>query len=266
MSRSPGALLARVTLDDGEVWSEARRTARGFVIDWKRAARLRMARDGSGARLLPRRGAPKISVRVLRGIARALAGSLRGRESLHATGLVAPGGRAAVALLGESGAGKSTLAACLLRRGWRLLADDALPIEVRGKGVIARSGSGCLKLTATSHRGAGRLPAVFDPNFEKWILRRPAAAPRGVPLRAVVRLRRSRGGGVRFAVCGGSEAALLLHASFYNQILRSSAVLRRQFDLAAAAATRVPIWTMRYPDGFASLRRAAEGLECRLGA
>ena len=54
---------------------------------------------------------------------------------LHATGVVLDG--AAVLLTGPSGAGKSDLALRLIDRGWRLLADDQVRLEVADGALFA---------------------------------------------------------------------------------------------------------------------------------
>lgn len=60
----------------------------------------------------------------------------RGRYFLHASGAVDPQGRAWL-LSGDSGCGKSTLAYALARRGWEILGDDGVPIEIVGSTVVA---------------------------------------------------------------------------------------------------------------------------------
>jgi hypothetical protein len=59
----------------------------------------------------------------------------RGREVLHASGVLGPAG--VVALCAVSETGKSTLAFGLSRRGFPLWADDAVAFEARPDGVLA---------------------------------------------------------------------------------------------------------------------------------
>lgn len=68
----------------------------------------------------------------------------RGLIPLHA-GCVEVDGRA-VAFTGMSGAGKSTLAAAFLRRGFRILADDILVVELDGNATLARAAFPRIKL------------------------------------------------------------------------------------------------------------------------
>jgi hypothetical protein len=64
---------------------------------------------------------------IVAGPALVLALALRGTWSLHAS--AASLGERTFAFLGESGQGKSTLAAYLSGAGWRLVADDILPVR-----------------------------------------------------------------------------------------------------------------------------------------
>lgn len=61
---------------------------------------------------------------------------LRGSLVLHASAVVTSAG--AIGFLGASGAGKSTLATLLALSGWPLLSDDALVLDVRPEGLVAR--------------------------------------------------------------------------------------------------------------------------------
>jgi hypothetical protein len=77
--------------------------------------------------------------RVLLGKVLPSVGVLLGNETLHAAAVRAPDG--AVAIMAPSGAGKSTLALELMRRGWPLLADDALALTRGQDGVRAHAGT-----------------------------------------------------------------------------------------------------------------------------
>lgn len=62
--------------------------------------------------------------------------TLRRRFNLHATLVVSPAGEA-VAILGDSTAGKSTTTIALVRRGWRLAADDIVEVVPGPDGLTA---------------------------------------------------------------------------------------------------------------------------------
>jgi hypothetical protein len=59
---------------------------------------------------------------------------LRGGFGASAAALAGPDG--AVVVMGRTVSGKSTLAAALMKRGWRLIADDAAPLVVEPDGTV----------------------------------------------------------------------------------------------------------------------------------
>jgi len=67
----------------------------------------------------------------------------RGLFPLHASAIATESG--AVLFMGGSGSGKSTMAAALVRRGYRLLADDICAIDTRGVPTVM-PGNPCLML------------------------------------------------------------------------------------------------------------------------
>ncbi|MGH7664505.1 MAG: hypothetical protein ACRENI_09465 [Gemmatimonadaceae bacterium] len=108
---------------------ETRLTHRDAACDlWVRNDRLAAGRGYAAAPATARRELAHVgAILRLRG---------RGRYHLHASGAVAPEGRAWL-LAGDSGAGKSTLAYSLARAGWRVLGDDTVILEMSGRGLIA---------------------------------------------------------------------------------------------------------------------------------
>ena len=104
----------------GELWVRTDRLVRGAGYETAlRQSRRELARTGAILRL--RR---------------------RGRYHVHASGVVSPTGRV-VLFTGVSGSGKSTMAYALARRGWRLLGDDSVIIEIEPDATdphAARSG------------------------------------------------------------------------------------------------------------------------------
>lgn len=85
-----------------------------------------------GGRLIRGRGYGSASASARRDLAR-VGAIVRLREQmrylLHASGAVDPLGRAWL-LSGDSGSGKSTLAYALARRGWTILGDDGVVVEI----------------------------------------------------------------------------------------------------------------------------------------
>jgi len=85
----------------------------------------------------------------------ALAAHADGHLTLHA-GAVSVGGRA-IALVGPKHAGKSTLALALVRKGARLLTDDALVVRLRGGTAWVAPGVQRIRLWEDTARALGTL-------------------------------------------------------------------------------------------------------------
>lgn len=204
----------------------------GELVEWLGAGRARSEPAADSRRLELAVGAPL-----------ALALALRGTVLLHAAALERAGG--VLALLGASGAGKSTLAEAgrRLGGGWRRAADDILPV-CWGEGAEALPAFPQLKLPAA----------------EGW----DAAAPSRLPLAGVVELERFEAtpasAGVsleRMAPAAG--AAALVRATVAARLF-DEALLRWHFDRVTAAATRRPVWRLRYPSGRDGLEAALDRL------
>lgn len=173
----------------------------------------------------------------------ALALALHGTVLLHAAALEREGG--VLALLGASGAGKSTLAEAgrRLGGGWRRAADDILPV---------RWGERAEALPA--------FPQLKLPVAEGW----EAAAPSRLPLAAVVEVERIEATPASTAVSldrmtPAQGAAALVRATVAARLF-DEALLRWHFERVTAAATRRPVWRLRFPSGRAGLTAALERL------
>ncbi len=93
---------------------------------------------------------------ILLGPVIVLALALRGTWSLHASAAIYK--EALILFLGESGQGKSTLSGYLANEaGWRLAADDILPVTIGSDGVVAWPRFPQLKLPVEAQPGP-RLP------------------------------------------------------------------------------------------------------------
>ena len=96
----------------------------------------------------------EIDRQILLGPVLVLALALRGTWSLHASAAIYDD--KLVLFLGESGQGKSTLAAYLAdEAGWRLAADDILPVTISSGGVTAWPHFPQLKLPVQAQPGPG---------------------------------------------------------------------------------------------------------------
>jgi hypothetical protein len=96
----------------------------------------------------------KLEQEIVLGPALVLALAMRGTWSLHAS--AAMFAEKTIVLLGESGQGKSTLAAYLSGSpGWRLVADDILPVKMDPDGVNVLPHFPQLKLPVEAQPGPG---------------------------------------------------------------------------------------------------------------
>jgi hypothetical protein len=215
-----GGILRRV---------ESRRCRGGYLLRIEGAGEFAVSEDGAQVVLRqPVQGA-KLSqeaTAAVLGPCLVLALALQGIWCLHAGG--AGTERSAVALIGESGSGKSTLAAALARgsSGWRLVADDLLPI---------RLDSGVAQV----------LPRFPQPNLApRFQWRRPA--PETVQLAAVYVLDPG-GDEVEVRRLSRREAALALVRQTVAARLFDAELQARHLDFCVEAARRLPILELRYP-------------------
>lgn len=182
-----------------------------------------------------------------------LAATLRGFEALHASGVVPVDGLlAGRALLfaGEEGAGKSSLAAALVRRGARLLSDDAVALKARGESLLVHSGAALVHLRDAEHErlssdehtllGDGRRA------LGKWRLTPPAAAA-AAPLGALFMLQRCDDGPPLEQIEHVDPIELL--ASTFNLSVRSPERLVRHLDLVHMLANSGCVYRLRVQQG-----------------
>ncbi len=253
-------LLKRLILPSGELFFEARERRGRYYLTWSRAGAAVVSERGRLLDFTPHPTAQPVSITILRRIIAAYAASLRGHESLHATGLQRGG--QVIALIGCSGEGKSTLAASLLQsnRSVRLLSDDVLYLFCRRRRgwVLPSDGAPVLKLARASlqrlaYGQSGEYEQRYDANFEKEVVIFPNGPPgrRSLPLAAIVHLQ--RGHALQLTRLRGTSAALTLMANTYNALIRPPKVVQRQFNLCAAISECVPIWRLRYESGFEAL-------------
>lgn len=240
----------RIVLPSGETFFRSRRENGHYLMEWPRAGSARLDALGGTWRWI-RRPPHALSRAVLESVLGGYAGSLAGRESLHATVLVK--GERGIAFLGDSGAGKSTLAAAGLSRdpSLRLLTDDVMPFSLsRGRVWTRREGPPRLKLSPASpfvSEIRSRTSSSLDPNFERRVVTFPRLS-RTVLLSAAVLLNRGSAS-VRMTPVTGARAACLYAGHFYNRLFLPDSVARSQFLLAADLARCLPLFRFSYPDG-----------------
>lgn len=171
------------------------------------------------------------------GTARAALIHQRGELPLHAAVLVAPGAAAAVAICGPSGAGKSTLAAELARRGWLLVAEDAVRITMDQGGAIAWPGRDVVRLWRDSCERLDIAVDGLEPIYggsDKYCV--PVTAfDRPVRLAAIIELVR----GEQLALgeaAGGDKLALIVRHVFRWGHVRPLGRLERHVRIVSQVA------------------------------
>lgn len=115
------------------------------------------------------------------------------RYLLHASGAVDPLGRAWL-LSGDSGSGKSTLAYALARRGWTVLGDDGVVVEIVHGAVQALPWRDPLMVSKTLEEAFPELDgsqAAADPADPRRRAPVPVAAASRSPIAALVFLHRA---------------------------------------------------------------------------
>lgn len=173
------------------------------------------------------------------------------RLVLHASAVARRG--LAVAFAGESGAGKSTIAAALCRRGWKLLADDALVFESTiPPRVHAAYPSVRLWEDSAGWFGADTtlLPRVA-PGIEK---RRVALSGEAgtLELRALYLIRPAQAstGGGALRVPGLGDAIIGLAASSFRLDTGDRKALAHEFELVASLLRVCPVFLIDVCRGF----------------
>jgi hypothetical protein len=247
---------------------------RGHRLGFPGLARFHVAADGCEIHARAVRGTSDVTLRHLlldQVLPRAMA--LTGRLVLHAGAVRA--GAAALAFVGESGRGKSTLVAGFSELGHEALADDCAVVEPDD-----RHGSRLLPSYAGLRLLPDALERVVDDRCEltdvadytrKRRVRPVAPAPAGepVPLRALFLLeppaRRTRDSIEIERVSLQAAFTGLLRGSFQLDTSEPGR-LARLFDVLAAVAAEVPVFSLVFPRDFTRLADVRDAVLDRLNA
>jgi hypothetical protein len=249
-------------LRDGErrLLSVRHAGAVGYLLHAPGFARLLVTPDGAEVLCDPEPENPEWGTLVsAQGLP--LAATLRGFEALHASGVVpVDGPLAGRALLfaGEEGAGKSSLAAALVRRGARLLSDDAVALKVRGENVLVHPGAALVHLRDAEHERLSiedhALLGGGSRALGKWRLTPPLVATGAAPLGALFMLERADDDPPLQRIEHVDPIALL--ASTFNLSVRSPERLVRHLDLVHALAGSGCVYRLRVQRGIDATRLA----------
>ena len=148
-----------------------------------------------------------------------------------------------IAIAGESGYGKSTLAAYLsLCPGWRLAADDILPVQLTADGLIASPRFPQLKLPADSQPSVG--------------------FPEQVSLKNIVLLERHGGADVSGLVTlAPAQAVQCFLAHIAGTRMFGEYLLERHLYFSSQAAQQVATYRLPYPHHREALPKIRKYLE-----
>ncbi len=166
---------------------------------------------------------------------------LCGYEALHAGAIATEAG--AFAITAGAGGGKSTLLAELLRGDCSLLADDVVVLEARGdSSPLAHPGPPLMTVPERVDPPPGEPIAPLGD--ERWVA--VPVAPEPLPLAGLVVLERRPGSVTALDAVEGPLAVLL---GSLLRFPRTAERERSRFEIAAAIASRVPVWRLTADPG-----------------
>ena len=225
--------------------------------------------DGDTIRLDPADGADTDTLRLtILGPLIATVLHQLGHLVLHASALRGPDG--AVAVCAHSGTGKSTTATVLGDRGYDLLTDDVLAIDLEGDTPVVLPGGAGIKLWDASAQALGRDPEAIDTIGERYTKRalpiRPVHAP--TPLRALYVLERGDAGPPD-PMSRPRAVGEVMSRSYCSELLRLHGA-EQNLALASALAKAIPVLRLvrgETFEGFEAWGQAlADDVRRRIGA
>lgn len=190
----------------------------------------------------------------------------RGLLTLHASAVEIEGG--AVAFIGWKGQGKSTTAAALHARGYRLLTDDIVALDMSDPaGPLAYPGFPQIKLrpdAASAVLGnADALPRLH-PEINKLVHRADAAfTPAPLPLRAIFMLAEGPEPAVEPVRTRDALLALVSH-SYALRFINVAGISSAHFQQTERLAKQVPLSLLRRPDALERLPEALDLVEAQV--
>ncbi len=167
----------------------------------------------------------------------------RGYLVLHASAVAGADG--AVAVAAHSGTGKSTTAGALVSRGYSLLTDDVLAVDLAGAVPVIWPGGSNLKLWPASAEALGHdaeaLPTIGTRYVKRVLDVEPATKP--VPLRGLYVLAAEAGPTVE-AMGRPQAVGEVMSRSYCSELLRLEGA-GRNLKEAADLVQRVPVRWLR---------------------
>jgi hypothetical protein len=178
----------RGLLGDGESFEIERGRDGDLLFHYGRRARFHLSPDAQTLGCCPADRAERGWLRALATKVLPMVAIANGHEALHAAAVGDE--RGAILILAPSGAGKSSLALELVRRGWRLLADDVVVLGRRGDSIEAHPAG---PFANQPEVVAENLPShtLLDPDPSKPWIAVDGAATGPSPVRALILFERS---------------------------------------------------------------------------
>jgi hypothetical protein len=190
----------------------------------------------------------------------------RGYLVLHASSIAIQG--QVVAFLGEKGQGKSTLAATLFERGHALVADDAVPVDMRrSDGLTTVAGFPQFKLWPDAIAALGYDPTILprlNADFEKRSHRITTGFTREhLPLQSVIVL--TEGASLSLKQLSPQDAFPQLMKHWYlspvsAQLLQGANAVQHLQQITTLIRC-VPVYCLERPRSLALLPKAADLIE-----
>jgi hypothetical protein len=265
-ARAPELIFERPFPDGRPFLRVERDTQAGYRVAAVEHGTHLVAPDGTHCASALPDAPPWQPLKLLASQALPLLATLRGREVLHAAGVVVA--ERLVAIVAASGTGKSATTCNVIAQGGRFFADDVLALELAGGRVRAHPGTRLLNLFAhdleeISEPGRARLGEQLGKSDKAHFI--PKGFPGPLPLAGVVFLR--RGSDVAATALAPVEnASSQLLGNAFLPYLDSSARLAGQLEVMSALARTVPLVQLeigpgdRPPAVAAVVREWAEGL------
>ncbi|MDQ3169833.1 MAG: hypothetical protein M3Q55_06820 [Acidobacteriota bacterium] len=233
--------------DDTGDWLTIERGAAGYRLSFPELQSV-VSADGSAITFDPPPGLADVELaHLLLHQILPLAVSRRGRLVLHACAVETS--RGVIGLLGASGAGKSTLAAAFCARGCRLVADDALVIDVSDAGATAVPTADGVRLWEDF---AAMLPSAAATPPGALGRKRRIHATLATATSPLVRLFRVGEASPLHATVepiSPADARIEMLSHVFRLDITDADESRRLFELTHRLAALVPLRRLMFPDG-----------------
>lgn len=261
--------------EDGVSWLLFGHRPGGYLLRFPDLADFSVSSDGGAIECVPLPGVPLETIRhLLLDQVVPLVCSRRGRLALHASAVATPAG--ALAFVGTTGQGKSTLAASLVLRGFPLLTDDCLVLDLRAGQLYGTPSYPGVRLWDDSLATlfAGKLDAKHVAHYTTKRRVAVGADPASfhnapIPILRIYFLATPEGGAdenaVRVTLIPPSLALVDLVRFSFKLDITDQALLREEFQLLSKIVTMPLLYRLTFPHDYAWLTQAQSAVLAPLG-